>query len=142
VKSIGPETAEHIISYRKSAGCFRSVDELINVHGIGPKTVMRLREHVKADASRCSRSTPDGFGRSPGGTSRTYSAAPRSSRININAASASELEKLHGVGPVTAEKIISYRQKHGSFRRPEDIQNVLGIGPVTYAKMKDQITVR
>ncbi|MBC8507028.1 MAG: helix-hairpin-helix domain-containing protein [Anaerolineales bacterium] len=61
--------------------------------------------------------------------------------VNINTASQAELETLPGIGPVTAEKIIEYRQTRGGFPRIEEIQKVSGIGPATFEKIKDQITV-
>jgi len=62
-------------------------------------------------------------------------------KININTAGAAELDKLPGVGPALAERIIQYRTEHGSFSRPEDLKNVSGIGVKTYEKMAAQVTV-
>lgn len=62
-------------------------------------------------------------------------------KININTAGAAELDKLSGVGPALAERIIQYRTEHGPFAMPEDLQNVSGIGPKTYEKMAAQVTV-
>lgn len=61
--------------------------------------------------------------------------------ININTASASELDSLPGIGPTTAQKIIAYREQNGPFVSKEDIVNVSGIGPGTYERIKDLITV-
>ncbi|MDD6153955.1 MAG: helix-hairpin-helix domain-containing protein [Eubacteriales bacterium] len=61
--------------------------------------------------------------------------------ININSAGSDELQKIPGVGPSTAEKIINYRKTNGPFSKKEDIKNVSGIGDKTYEKMKDMITV-
>ncbi len=61
--------------------------------------------------------------------------------VNINTASAAELETLPRVGPSTAQRIIAYRQEHGPFSAIEDIQNVSGIGPATFEQLKDLITV-
>jgi competence protein ComEA len=67
---------------------------------------------------------------------------PESSQlININTASQSELESLPQIGPVTAVKIIEYRETHGPFSTIDEIQNVSGIGPKTFEKIKDLITV-
>ena len=61
--------------------------------------------------------------------------------ININTASIEELDTLPGIGPVTAEKIIAYREEHGPFPTIEAILDVSGIGPVKFEGMKDLITV-
>ncbi len=61
--------------------------------------------------------------------------------ININTASAAELDTLPGIGPTTAQKIIQYREQNGPFINAEDIVNVSGIGPGTYERIKDLITV-
>jgi competence protein ComEA len=60
-------------------------------------------------------------------------------RLNINTASAQELESLPGLGPVTAQKIIEYRETHGPFARPEDLLIVEGIGEKTYRPLADLI---
>jgi competence protein ComEA len=61
--------------------------------------------------------------------------------ININTASEAELITLPGIGHTTALKIIAYREANGPFVNIEDIVNVSGIGPGTYQKIKDLITV-
>jgi competence protein ComEA len=61
--------------------------------------------------------------------------------ININTASQFELETLPGIGPTTAEKIIEYREENGPFSTIEDIMDVSGIGPGTFERIKDLITV-
>jgi competence protein ComEA len=65
----------------------------------------------------------------------------RSEQININTADQATLETLSGIGPVTAQKIISFRKENGPFTSIEEIQKVKGIGPVTFEKIKDFITV-
>ncbi len=65
-----------------------------------------------------------------------------SSKVNINAATADELdERLNGIGPTTAKKIIEYRTKIGRFSDIEEIKNVSGIGEKTFEKFKDMICV-
>ena len=61
--------------------------------------------------------------------------------VNINTASAAQLETLSGVGPVRAQSIISYRETHGGFKTIEEIMNVSGIGEVTFNNLKEFITV-
>ncbi|MCC6499870.1 MAG: ComEA family DNA-binding protein [Anaerolineales bacterium] len=61
--------------------------------------------------------------------------------VNINTATQAELETLPGIGPTTAQKIIDYRDANGPFSSIEDIMNVSGIGPGTFERIKDLITV-
>jgi competence protein ComEA len=62
-------------------------------------------------------------------------------KININTASAEELDKLPGIGPAIAKAIIDYRTQNGPFKQIEDINAVKGIGDALFEKIKDQITV-
>ena len=61
--------------------------------------------------------------------------------ININTATLSELDTLPGIGPTTAQKIIDYRTQHGPFSNITDIMNVAGIGPATFDRIQDLISV-
>lgn len=62
-------------------------------------------------------------------------------KININTANSSELDKIPGVGKVTAEKIIEYRKANGNFKDIKDIEKVSGIGTAKYQNIKDYITI-
>lgn len=61
--------------------------------------------------------------------------------VNINTADAALLDTLPGIGPTKAAAIVDYRESHGPFKHIEDIQEVSGIGPSTFAKLSSQITV-
>lgn len=76
-----------------------------------------------------------------GSTSQSAaSGGSKAGLININTANSAELQKLSGVGPVTADKIISYRNEYGEFKAIEELMNVSGIGEKTFAKLKNTIT--
>jgi competence protein ComEA len=62
-------------------------------------------------------------------------------KININTASARELEKLPGVGEVIAERIVSHRKQHGPFRRAEHLMMVRGISERKFRELQLLITV-
>lgn len=80
-----------------------------------------------------------------GGNSESYGGntegAGSSNLIDINKASKSELMQLSGIGEARALDIISYREKHGAFKRIEDIKNVSGIKDAAFNKIKDYICV-
>jgi competence protein ComEA len=61
--------------------------------------------------------------------------------ININTAAKEELDLLPGIGAQKAEEIIAYRTQHGPFSKIEDLQNVAGIGPTIFDRIKTLITV-
>ena len=60
---------------------------------------------------------------------------------NINTASRADLETITGVGPSTAQSIISYREDNGPFTNIEELMNVSGIGEKTFEKLRDSITI-
>lgn len=63
-------------------------------------------------------------------------------KVNINTADETELTKLPGIGPATAQKIIDYRTTNGSFKSIEDIKKVSGIGDKKFEQLKDKIKVK
>ncbi|MCR4747206.1 MAG: helix-hairpin-helix domain-containing protein [Clostridiales bacterium] len=71
----------------------------------------------------------------------TTAPAVTESLININTATAEELETLKGIGPAKAEAIVAYREQNGPFLSVDDLVNVTGIGEKTLANIRDKITV-
>jgi len=61
--------------------------------------------------------------------------------VNINTATAVEFEALPGIGKATANRIVEYRQKNGSFKKVEELMNVQGIGEKSFLKLRAQLTV-
>lgn len=82
---------------------------------------------------------------SPAATVALPAGSPQGStadnKVNINTASVSDLDTLPGIGQAIAQRIVDYRTTHGSFAAAEDLMNVNGIGPATFDKLKDRITV-
>ena len=56
--------------------------------------------------------------------------------LDLNSATLEQLENLPGIGPVTAQKILDYRQQHGAFHSVAELQGVPGIGPAHMAQLK------
>ena len=61
--------------------------------------------------------------------------------IDINSATAKEFERLHGIGPQIAGRIVAYREKNGAFKRVDDITKVRGIGPKTLDRLRPHLTM-
>lgn len=66
--------------------------------------------------------------------------APRK-RIDLNAATASQLEELPGIGAVTAKAIVDFREKSGQFRRVEDLLAIRGISQAKLERLRPYVTV-
>ncbi|GAB2688973.1 ComEA family DNA-binding protein [Aliiglaciecola sp. 3_MG-2023] len=62
--------------------------------------------------------------------------------INLNTATANDLEALPGIGAKKAQDIVAYRKANGSFKRVEDITNVKGIGDRMLEKLKTSVSVK
>lgn len=73
--------------------------------------------------------------------SSSTSGAASGDLINLNTATASDLQKLNGIGEKKAEQIIAYRQEKGSFKSIDELKEVSGIGDKTFAAIKDQLTI-
>ncbi|MEA2167056.1 MAG: competence protein ComEA [Solirubrobacteraceae bacterium] len=68
-------------------------------------------------------------------------AAAPAGPVNLNTATLEQLDALTGVGPVTAQQILDYREAHGGFGSVEELDQVPGIGEVTMATLRELVTV-
>jgi competence protein ComEA len=75
------------------------------------------------------------------GSSGDASDSPSGQPVNINTASADELDTLPGVGPATAEAIIAYREQSGPFTSVDQLLDVRGIGDAKLAQLRDLVTI-
>ena len=65
---------------------------------------------------------------------------PATGPVNLNSATLEQLDALPGVGPVTAQKIIAYREQNGAFRSVDDLDAVPGIGPARLEELRTLVT--
>ena len=72
-------------------------------------------------------------------------AAPRNARsaerVDLNAATAAERERLPRIGPALAQRIVAYREEHGPFRDVDALDAVSGIGPAIVTAVRDHVTI-
>ena len=59
--------------------------------------------------------------------------------VHLNSATLDQLDALPGVGPVTAQKILDYRQKHGAFGSVDELDAISGIGPARLETLRDLV---
>lgn len=59
--------------------------------------------------------------------------------VHLNSATVEQLDALPGVGPVTAQKIVDYRQSHGAFGSVDDLDDIPGIGPARIEQLRDLV---
>ena len=77
---------------------------------------------------------------SPAVSGAATSSAQSDGKINLNTATASQLEELPRVGPVMANKIIEFREQHSGFRTVDQLREVSGIGDATFAQIAPHVT--
>jgi competence protein ComEA len=137
---IGPSLAERIIEHRRQHGTFRHVDELRAVPGIGPATLQRLRPLVYVEKSEAASLVARSASMAvrPKGKKE---AALSPQAIDLNRASADELQKLPGIGPKLAQRIIDHRLAKGPFASVEDVRKVSGIGPKILDRIKPYVSL-
>ena len=70
------------------------------------------------------------------------SPSQQNDKVNLNTASPVELETLPGIGPAKSAAIIEFREQNGAFKQIEDLQKISGIGPKTFERLQDLITVK
>lgn len=76
-----------------------------------------------------------------GDTTSSITSNGAGGKLNLNRATASELDGLPGVGPVLAKRIIEYRLAHGNFTKVDELRKVSGIGPAKFGELQSFVTV-
>ena len=146
---IGEALVQRIEEYRTAHYGFRNVEELANIPGIGPLTVERLRHlvyvepldddeepHLRVKPGLAAKKIMAATGKSTG----VKKDVARTTPVDVNKATAEELQSLPGIGPAMAERILVTRKK-GVFKSVDDLRHVPGIGAKTLEKLRPHVTV-
>ena len=142
--------AQRIIAERERGGAFRSPSDLQRVPGIGPRIAERLAPFLDLPAATAPTPADPRLQAGPflhesgaGAAGRPAGPPPASpAPVDLNRATAAELERLPGIGPALAARIVAYRDSAGSFASVDDLLRVRGIGPVLLARLKPHIVAR
>jgi competence ComEA-like helix-hairpin-helix protein len=141
---VGPGAAEKIVAWRQEHGRFRTLADLDSVPGIGPAALAAIAPHVTLPAAAGGRAALGGPVQndaprgSAAGSPRASPASPAGA-VDLNAASAAELEALPGIGPSLAGRIVAWRAAHGRFRSVDELEQVAGVGPATLARIRPHV---
>lgn len=120
---VGPALARAIVERRRRKGPFRSVEELLEVAGIGPRKLERLRPLLVVREEwelRGSQPFP----------------------VDINSATEEELRRIPGVGVALARAILGWRERNGPFGSVDELLSVPGIGPKTLERLRPFVVAR
>lgn len=134
---VGPSLARAIVDSRQRDGPFLSQDELLRVPGLGERRLAQLARYTTLAPA----ATASGSSAKPGKSTPRPLAAGRSGRIDLNRATAGELEALPGIGPAKAAALIRWRERYGRFRKLEDVLAVPGIGPATLERLRPLVAL-
>ena len=120
---------------RQDRGPFAEPGDLLSVPGVGPATLARITPYLEWPIQ------PQLRGSSRPPHPDVDPAALKPVRLDLNRASREELERLPGIGPVMAERILALREKVGRFRELEELRSVQGIGSATIERLRPGVII-
>lgn len=131
---VGLALAKAIVADRQARGPFGGAEGLDRVPGIGPGLLAAIGPHLTFSG------VPRAVALSPPGTAPA--AEPSPALLDLNSATAAELERLPGIGAAKARAIVANRERHGSFSRVADLDRIPGFGPAAVARLSDHVRVQ
>jgi competence protein ComEA len=151
---IGAGLARRIAEERAAHGPFGSLEGLRRVAGVGDAMLAAIGEHAEFSAAGEVSGAPPPLSPTPVAShessvsavpERTDGVAPAPSSpqpVDLNQGTEAEFERLPGIGPSLARRIVQYRSRHGAFLAVDSLVHVPGIGPATLARIRGLVTVR
>lgn len=112
---LGEKTIRAILNYRAKGGRFRRPDDLAKIYGLSQEQYARLVPYLK------------------------FPLPTVPSKLDVNKADSAQWERLRGIGPVLARRIVRYRELLGGFASLEQLQEVYGLSEATYTMLQEQV---
>lgn len=125
---LSAKQAAVMIRYTVRGGKFRKKEDLQKMYPISPETYQRLSPYVVIDTSAFER--------------KYLPPAPRKAVIvQVNTADTLELDKIKGIGPAFARRIVRYRERLGGFYKKEQLLEVFGLDSIKFQEIRDQVSI-
>ena len=136
--------ADRIINYRNKGGQFRKKEDLQKMYGLKPEQYLQLEPYIVLTpiAAPQYANKTDANGTLPNtyvNTNKPY--APKIVNIDVNLGAQEDWEKLRGIGPSFATRIIKYRDNLGGFANVEQLKEVYGLQDSTFQKIKPSLQI-
>lgn len=138
---IGPSLAARIVEERERAP-FRVLEDLIRVRGIGAALATRLADRVSLPAASTGPGTPPQTVVAP--AKKPSDRVPESvlrERLDLNEIVSTDLQRIPGVGPVLAARLIARRDSLRRFTRWEQVDEVAGVGPAILSRLQEWLFI-
>lgn len=119
-----------ILNYRSKGGRFKRAEDLQKMYVVSAGQYQRLYPYIKISSAPADSS--------PGQTKRGYT-APVKVWIELNAADSMELDRVRGIGPAFARRIVKYRDRLGGFYKKEQLLEVFGLDSAKFMEIRDQV---
>ena len=143
---VGLSLAKAIVAERRARGPFGGLAGLDRVPGIGPGLLRALEPHLSFGSAgepapgALNAGIGTTFAPPPSGAATAPETGRRGTALNVNQATAVELEMLPGVGPSLARRIVADREARGPFATVQALDRVAGIGPALVARLGALVT--
>lgn len=139
---VGPALAARIVEERER-GPFRTLEDLTRVPGIGAALATRLAGRLSLPAGPARQETRWNTALTPvqsasGAVGKTAPEGP----LDINYIGSTDLQKVRGVGPALAGRLIARRDSLGRFGSWEQVDEVAGVGPAMLSRLKESLVLR
>lgn len=126
--------AKSILRYVERGGRFRRPEDLKKMFVVSPDQYQRLFPYIDIKSS-----TPDSMLKAV--SKRVTVMRPVPVMVEINTADTLELDKIRGIGPAFARRIVKYRERLGGFYRKEQLLEVFGLDSAKFEEIRDQVRI-